>query len=265
MEKDFLHEQAQARLKDYSELIEKIESFLKTSSRDKIWCKKRNNSFQYYKIDHTKNDARIYIRKKNIAIARNAVQAEYYTKLLSILKNNYKALESFSSHYDFLELINVYKKMPLAKQVLINPVYINDTLFAEKWQAKDYERKNEQPEGNLITLKNEKVRSKSEVIIANMLNTKGIPYHYEYPVQIRADVIFHPDFLCLNKRTRQEFYWEHCGKMDDIEYSSNLVKRLSDYSQKNILPGKNLILTMETSDHPLNTKDVEKVINSYLI
>lgn len=265
MEKDILHEQVQDRLKDYSELIEKIETFLKTASKDKIWCKQHKNSFQYYKIDHTKKDTRIYIRKKNIAIAKNAVQTEYYLKLLSILKSNYKALKTFSSHYDFLKLLNVFKKMPYAKQVLINPICIDDSVYAAKWQAKDYERKKDQPEGNLITLKNERVRSKSEIIIANMLNTKGIPYHYEYPVHIRNDVVFHPDFLCLNKRTRQEFYWEHCGKMDDIEYSSNLVKRLSDYSQKNILPGKNLILTMETSDHPLNTKEVEKIINSYLI
>ena len=265
MEKDFLHEQTQVRLKDYSELITKIETFLKTSSKDKIWCKQRNNSFQYYKIDHKKKDVRIYIRKKNIAIAKNAIQAEYYSKLLTVLKDNYNALKTFSSHYDFLKILNVYKRFPLAKQVLINPICIDDNLYATEWQAKDYERKKDQPEGNLVTLKNEKVRSKSEVIIANMLNTKGIPYHYEYPVQIKGDSIFHPDFLCLNKRTRQEFYWEHCGKMDDIEYSRSFVKRLSYYSQKNILPGKNLILTMETSDRPLNTKEIERVINSYLI
>ena len=39
------------------------------------------------------------------------------------------------------------------------------------------------PQGNLETIKGEKVRSKSEVIIANLLTSHNIPYHYEYPVQ----------------------------------------------------------------------------------
>ena len=75
----------------------------------------------------------------------------------------------------------------------------------------------------------------------------------------------YPDFLCLNKRTRQEFYWEHCGMMDDFEYSGNLVTRLSIYAQKNIILGKNLILTMETRKQQLNTKDIEKVIEALLV
>ena len=116
-----------------------------------------------------------------------------------------------------------------------------------------------------MTTKEEKVRSKSEVIIANMLNTKGIPYHYEFPVKINSSLTIYPDFLCLNKRTRQEFYWEHCGMMDDSGYSRELVKRLALYAQKNIIPGKNLILTMETREQPLNTKDVERVIDALLV
>ena len=97
-----------------------------------------------------------------------------------------------------------------------------------------------------------------------MLNNKGIPYHYEVPVKINSSITFHPDFFCLNKRTRQEFYWEHCGKMDDPEYSGDLVRRLTLYAQKNIIPGKNLILTMETLKTPLNTKDVERTIETFL-
>ena len=82
---------------------------------------------------------------------------------------------------------------------------------------------------------------------------------------IRRGVTFHADFLCLNLRTRQEFYWEHCGKMDDPEYSSNLTARISEYLKKGIIPGKNLILSMETADIPLNTKDVERMIEVFLI
>ena len=53
--------------------------------------------------------------------------------------------------------------------------------------------------------------------------------------------------------------------MDDSAYSEKLVKRLAIYAQKNIFPGKNLILTMETQEQPLNIKDVKKVIDALLV
>ena len=264
MEKDNLNTQAHERLSELSTLIGKIETILKTSSKDKIWCKQRGNAFQYYKIGTGKKPARTYIRKKNIEIAKKGIQAEYYSNILPVLVSLNKSLKTFARHYDFQKIEKVYKKMPIAKQRLITPIFIDNETYAKQWQSKSYEHKLEQPDKTLITMKKEAVRSKSELIIANLLNTNGIPYHYEYPVQIYSDVILHPDFFCLNKRTCQEFYWEHCGKMDDPDYSKKLVRRLSLYARKNILPGKNLILTMETTDQPLNIKDLEKIISCFL-
>ena len=53
--------------------------------------------------------------------------------------------------------------------------------------------------------------------------------------------------------------------MDDSEYSANLVKRLAIYAKKNIIPGKNLILSMETLEQPLSTKDIENLIKTFLL
>ena len=52
--------------------------------------------------------------------------------------------------------------------------------------------------------------------------------------------------------------------MDDPEYAGDLARRLTLYAQKNIICGKNLILTMETLKNPLNTKDVERTIETFL-
>lgn len=265
MEKDNLHEEAQKRLEELSILIGKIESQLKTASKDKIWCQQKGKCMQYYKIDSHKNYARTYIHKKDIQIAKNAVFSEYYGAFLSVLKQNTRALKRFSAQYDFHKLVEVYKKLPYAKKLLVSPLIQDDESFASQWQSRNYEHKKEQPEENLVTLKNEHVRSKSEVIIANLLNAKKIPYHYEFPLELKDGYIIYPDFICLNKRTRQEFYWEHCGKMDDSEYSASLVKRLSLLAQKNILPGKNLILTMESTAQPLNTREVERIIETFLL
>ena len=75
----------------------------------------------------------------------------------------------------------------------------------------------------LFSENGERVRSKSEVIIADILKNNGIPYRYEYPVLINRNI--HPDFCCLNVRTRKEYFWEHFGKMDDIEYARQKLER----------------------------------------
>ena len=40
----------------------------------------------------------------------------------------------------------------------------------------------------------------------------------------------HPDFYCLNLRTRQEFAWEHFGMMDDPDYASTTAEKLRLYA-----------------------------------
>lgn len=58
------------------------------------------------------------------------------------------------------------------------------------------------------TAKGEKVRSKSEVIIADVLSREGIPYRYEYPLYLKGIGKVHPDFTVLNVKQRKEIYWE---------------------------------------------------------
>lgn len=76
---------------------------------------------------------------------------------------------------------------------------------------------------------------------------------------------FHPDFLCLNVRTRQEFYWEHFGMMDDEDYKDNVVGKLNLYAGNGFLPGRNLIFSMESVEESLDTRVVEKMIKEFLL
>lgn len=106
------------------------------------------------------------------------------------------------------------------------------------------------------------MRSKSEVIIADTLFRHNIPYRYEFPITLKrsnsddirrdfgSSITLYPDFLCLNTRTRTEFYWEHFGLMDDPAYSNNAAGKLRLYTENGILAGRNLIITMETQTEP---------------
>ena len=239
---------------------------LKGTSKEILRVSQSNGVFQYYTV---KEGQKFYIHKTRMQYIEKLIQRDYHQELTKVVDKNLKALELFIKNYSPQKYFECYSQLPPARRTLVQPLFIDNEMFASKWQSIQYKKKSEFSDeasrAGLLTMKNEHVRSKSEVIIANILKAKDVPYHYEYPVKISSSITFHPDFFCLNKRTRQEFYWEHCGRMDEPEYARSMVKRLSLYSRKNIIPGKNLILTMETYEHPLNTKDVEQLVESFLL
>ncbi len=120
----------------------------------------------------------------------------------------------------------------------------------------------------LFTKQGEEVRSKSELIIANMLHDAGIPYHYELVLAFSVepgfiDVAF-PDFTVMNIRTGKIMYWEHFGMLDTQKYFSDYVKKMENYSAYGYLPGRDVILSFETSESGLKTKTVAALINQFL-
>ena len=60
------------------------------------------------------------------------------------------------------------------------------------------------------------VRSKSEVIIANMLFEREIAFEYEKPLYARDGSFYLPDFTILWRGER--YYWEHLGLLVREEY-----------------------------------------------
>ena len=88
--------------------------------------------------------------------------------------------------------------------------------------------------------------------------------HDDSPGNFGSSFTIYPDFHCLNVRTRNEYYWEHFGLMDDPDYSKNAAGKLRLYTENGILPGRNLIITMETKTEPLSTKTLEKLIENFL-
>ena len=254
-------DQIKQTLSDLMTITNKIQIFLKTAPKENLRTCKKGRNYQFYA---EKNKKRTYIAKKNIQEAQKIAQRDYFKKLLPLLLQNTKTIKQFIVQYNPKQLEQCFLSLPQARKQLVRPVFIDDQTFLTQWESQIFEPKKDQPDGSLRTFKNESVRSKSEVIIAHLLYTKKVPYYYEYPLELKNGLTVYPDFLCLNKRTRREIYWEHCGMMDDPEYTSHLTRRLAEYSKKGIFPGQNLILTFETATTPLDTKHVERWIEVFL-
>ncbi|PWT29065.1 hypothetical protein [Butyrivibrio fibrisolvens] len=150
--------------------------------------------------------------------------------------------------------------IPERKKFVIQYISTSD-LIAKGWQSKTFKPNPYKPEKKIFdTRRGEKVRSKSEAIIADTLYEFGIPYRYEYPVKMANGEIRYPDFMLLNLKTKQEIYFEHFGRMGDAGYRMDAMEKMDLYRASGIYPGKNLIFTYETEEKPLDIKGMRKML-----
>ncbi|MCR5189334.1 MAG: hypothetical protein K6C97_10390 [Treponema sp.] len=226
---------------------------------------KGGRKIQYYHITKKGDTRGTYIPHSQISFARRLAQKQYDLKLMKELKKTITTLDKVLKVLS--KNINaIYDRQCISRQKLITPVTLPDDAYLKEWQKIEWKGLPFSEDAQeFYTARNERVRSKSEVIIADTLNRHRIAYRYEYPLQLKDGLTFHPDFKCLNLRTRQEFYWEHFGMMDDIEYVRKTISKLRTYQENNIFPGKNLIMTWESSEQTINSKIIEGIIETYLV
>ena len=190
--------------------------------------------------------------------------ADRELKLLSRVLCQYEELQVRSKLVE-----KIFSRLTKMRQKLIKPVRLADETFAAQWLTLSYEKKSFAEDApKYATARGDFVRSKSENIIADTLYRMSIPYRYEFPLELKTEegrlIKLHPDFCCLNLRTRQVFYWDHFGMMDVSDYAEKAVAKLKLYAHNGIFPGRNLIISTETSTQPVSTKMVEKITKEFL-
>lgn len=115
-----------------------------------------------------------------------------------------------------------------------------------------------------ITTRGDAVRSKSEVIIANMLHAKGINYLYEAALEL-GGVTKYPDFTIEDDNTGITYYWEHCGILHDPGYRSRWEEKYRWYAEHGITEagGTNgkLVVTRDQPNGGFDACAVAKIID----
>jgi hypothetical protein len=91
-------------------------------------------------------------------------------------------------------------------------------------------------------LSGDMLRSKSEVIIANMLHERGVPFLYERPLFAGDGTLRLPDFTVT--WAGKTYYWEHLGRLDDADYAEAWKQKRAWYERW--FPGQ-LVTTKESS------------------
>ena len=260
---------AQQKFEEVNRILEQIDKELEHMPEGHLKIQKRLENVYYYQmIQENGKTKKYYIEKRNAELIKKLACKHYYMKVQTKLKKEWEALKKFLNNYDEKIADDIYDQMPVEKKELIQPLRMTAGEALRKWENERYEANQNYPE-NLIykTDQGEMVRSKSELILANMLyqNRKYLLYKYERPLELmqgdKIQVIY-PDFTILNIQTGKITYWEHAGRMDDPKYANQFVYKVNSYMSNGIMPGRDLIFTYETMSNPLNMQNALKLIES---
>lgn len=206
-----------------------------------------------------------YIPKENKALVQKLAQKSYDERVLRLAEKRYYQISKLVKDYTDDELENIYLREHPERQRFIRPVEPIWEQRLDQWISQRYAGKEFQENTAVIlTEKGDRVRSKSEKIMADYFYRRGIRYKYECPLYLRGMGIIYPDFTFLSKKIGEEIYWEHNGRCDDPVYARYMVKRIHAYENNGIFQGERLILTYETEQTVLNTDKIEQLVNRYL-
>ena len=259
-----LYDEATRRYKEISEHQLVAERELQKAPPGIIHVVKSENRIQFYLRANKSDKSGKYIHKSDTYTIQLFLQKSYQEKVLKLLRIEGKNLELLLKKSDNIteKIKRLYSDLSSQIKCYIKPIDMSDEDYASKWQSMPYVGKEITDYVPMYeTTKGERVRSKSELTIANMLTEKEIPYKYECPKTLLNGKIFYPDFTVLNVKTRKEIYWEHRGMMDDREYARQAVFKIKSLMKNGIILGDNLIITEETTTNPLGTDEIESIIN----
>lgn len=251
------------------DVLRRIERDLEKLPSGSVRASAHGNGYQYYIRSSISKINGDYVKKKDIKNAARIVRHEYLLKCRNSIIREIGVIDNYFEANDFVKFEDVYSHMPLGKQLLITPIIESEEEFLNRYMSLQYEQPPFNPDDpEYYSDKNERMRSKSEMLIANKLIKAGIPYRYEMPLELDITntwgekVTVHPDFTVIDYKNRKLIYWEHLGMLGDESYVNNSIRKIRGYEKSGIHLGESLIITCESLQTPLDIKLINQKIKN---
>ena len=253
------------RIESLTDIRDKVMKEMERLPEGKLRFYKQKGSYRYHIRKDLQDKNGKYINRRNMGLAQKLAQKEYDRNLIDALEQEISLLESYLKYHDSDPWVSAYEMMAEGERILAVPPIESDEEYIQKWLKQEYNNPEFRENAfEFYTKRGEKMRSKSEVIIAEIFDDLQIPYLYEKPIVLNKIGVVHPDFTILRMSDRKEIIWEHFGMMDDLEYRNNAFGKIRGYENNGYISGKDIIYTFETSKYPLNTRYIRKLARGYI-
>jgi len=275
----FYDEKLSEVLESYEHLYDYFKSGLESSPEGNL---NHQNNRGYHQFLHVFNDNGKRVRdgiNRQDDLIRALARKEFNTKACDILSKNINAIKKaideqikFDTNLILESMEDAYALLPeeyfFKGEKLIIPAGIDDDLVEkikrhEDWWKRPYKEYMGFPERKeRTTSRGQKVRSLSELLIAESLYKYSIPFHYEEELVVDGKT-FAPDFT-FEGFDYKPFYLDYFGMMDDEKYAKRNFRKLDNYYDVGLIPGYNLIVVFNTKGI-MNAGVIESIIENEII
>ena len=243
--------------------LEQYKRELKELPEGHLRVSEKNGKRYYERVDTIRGKRRVrYLGNGNHPEVQQLQKKHFLKKAVASIEKNLPLMEHFLEQYQRIDPNYMQKHFPKAYQTLPGCCFdAADALNLERWRKAPYfAGRYRWQDLRHKTAKGDKVRSKSEVIIANALQARGLAYRYEEEILVNG-VTLHPDFCVFDERENRIIFWEHLGMISDEAYRRHVLDRLALYISCGIVPGVNLILTFDDADGNIDSLMIERTLD----
>ena len=151
--------------------------------------------------------------------------------------------------------LKIYRKMQQSETMLRN-TNLFEPIVRPEGVKKPYPEK-------LIhrTTTGELVRSKSEVIVANVLTELGLDYKYEEPLEVAPHNFRLPDFTIYYKG--KTFYWEHLGMLYVESYKNEWEQKKKWYNNNKLI--NQLVTSQDGADGSIDSRTIRETAQKKIL
>lgn len=156
--------------KEYLErLLSDITHQLASTPHGNLRIRNDNGIPRYYHMIKPGDTRGKYIQKKNKNLACQLAQKDYMQKLYREAERELKDINMYLVNHGETDLEDIYTSLNQYRKNIVEPMAIPDDIFVWQWENEQYEvNPYYQEEKVYPTKKDEFVRSKSEVLLADM-------------------------------------------------------------------------------------------------
>lgn len=256
---------AEVRKQFLEDVIKKCENELSYAPDGELRVSSKRKKPTYYWRKNDSDKQGTYLSASSMELAEKLAQKSADKRTLQVSEKELKYVTRFLDNYP-PHAESVYAGLSETRKKLVLPLEEPDEEFAKSWQVEEYVTNPIPPmDDGLVTERGEIVRSRAELIIANMLNQMKIPYHYEKPLYLEGEGTVYPDMTALNIRERQEKYIEYFGMMHDPDYAAKAVRKIRNYEKSGYYLGDRLIAIFEAGGEPLDTRYVRDLLRKHFL
>lgn len=249
-------------------LLDKLRS-KKIPHYDSILIHSGSGSFYIRKRGNKKA---IFVPRSNTKLLSMLSSSRFYLQKIRILENNIVSLEKALLKINDYNDENVLAAMP--------KVYSEAFQVARKRENHKTVIQSENPynrnELAIVVSNGLLVRSREELIIAELLLSLGIQFWYEKALTLKETVTMSDGTIITHEVTKYPdftirfadgtmFYWEHCGRLDLEKYRSDFMSKMQLYTENGIFAPARLLITTSGKGEAINMPALKELVMKMIL